>query len=549
MEEASPMTLDPSPVHEMRFNILVEFAYRHLDFQLAEVQSILELHGICLGSDECRVATLVNDEIFEKGLALSNSKALFKDGSLSKRPFMILSLPFESKHLPGNAQAAGLDIGSIIMSRCVLVRSVIELWGMAETTQDCANKTKEYIQSTVGKHLFQRSSTLDKSWKLTIQSLGSKASRDDQSVMRNAFSFLNFKGPVVMEDPTNEFIIIQEVELDANGGPLYPKHDHLKRPILENVDRPPLATYFGRIIGADGRRRKGRGGFEDFCLKKRPYIGPTSMDAELSFVMTNLGLVSQSDAVLDPFVGTGSILLSCAYRGAYCVGTDIDFRVLRGKGTDQKIWSNFRQFQLPRPEIIRSDNAIYSRHFRRHKPLYDAILTDPPYGIRAGARRSGSRKSDVCPVKEGERHDHIAQTKPYSVSDVMADLLDMAARTLRMNGRLVYVIPSFAEFDPNSDLPQHECLQMLHWCYQPLGTELGRRIVVMKKILEYDFSMRHEYLKATWKVTGAADKVASIRERLIEAAKQKPNYDERLLHRKHKRQQHKEEKRRTKKTV
>jgi tRNA (guanine10-N2)-methyltransferase len=243
--------------------------------------------------------------------------------------------------------------------------------------------------------------------------------------------------------------------------------------------------------------------------------------------------------VLDPFVGTGSILLSCACRGAYCVGTDIDIRVLRGKGIDQNIWANFQQFGLPRPEIIRSDNAIYHRHFREHSPLYDAILTDPPYGIRAGARMSGSRLDNPRPVKAEERHDHIAQTKPYSVSNVMSDLLDVAARTLRMGGRLVYVIPSFSDFDPATDLPQHECLALVHWCYQPLSSKLGRRIVVMKKSLDYDPDRRDDYTKNVWKDPDASAKVANIREKINQEAKKRPDYGERLAYRKQKRQQQK----------
>jgi tRNA (guanine10-N2)-methyltransferase len=533
----------------MRYHVLVEFAYRHLDFQLAELESVLEMNGILLGSNDCRVAALVNETRFAQELALSNQRAPSKNGATARRPFMILSLPFESKFVPGNNDVDGSDIGSIIMSRCVLVRSVCELWGMAETTQKCADNTRVFIQSASGKRLYEKQSTLDKTWKFSIQSLGSKASLDEQKVMRAAFNFLDFKGPVLMNEPNNEFILIQEVELDANGGTMYPKQDHLKRPILENLDRPPLATYFGRTIGVDGRKKKGRGGFEEFNLKKRPYIGPTSMDAELSFVMTNLGKIRNCDVVLDPFVGTGSILLSCAYRGAYCMGTDIDIRVLRGKGANQTIWSNFEQFHLPRPDIVRSDNALYPRHFREHTPVYDAILTDPPYGIRAGARKSGSRNSNPRPVKDEERHDHIAQTKPYCVSDVMVDLLDMAARTLRIGGRLVYIIPSFSEFDPLSDLPQHECLKLIHWCYQPLSSELGRRIVVMKKISEYDPSKREQYMQSVWKIPGAADKVANIRDKLLEAAKLKPRYDERLNKRKEKRQQRKDEKKRSKKVA
>ena len=115
-------------------------------------------------------------------------------------------------------------------------------------------------------------------------------------------------------------------------------------------------------------------------------------------------------------------------------------------------------------------------------PLYDAICCDPLYGIRAGARQTGARsKTSIHPLTEEERKDHILQTKPHAVSDVMADLLDMAAQMLVLHGRLVYIIPSYTDFDPESDFPRHPCWQTLYISYEPLSMESGRRLVVMEK--------------------------------------------------------------------
>merc|ERR1711976_690263 len=111
-----------------------------------------------------------------------------------------------------------------------------------------------------------------------------------------------------------------------------------------------------------------------------------------------------------------------------------------------------------------------------------------------------------------------------------------AARTLVINGRLVYIIPSMTDFDVQSDLPQHECLKLVHICYQPLQLELGRRMVTMEKIKEYKDEDRDKYLSKVW-VNGpeAGEKCAKIRERLLEAAKLKPDYEIKAAERKKRR--------------
>ncbi|KAI2488815.1 hypothetical protein MHU86_25869 [Fragilaria crotonensis] len=523
-------------LHHDRYRILVEFAVKHMDFQQAELASVLDMVGIQLDSDVCRILPLPN---------ASEER---------RRPFLILSFSKGFKNsqcfvgdVEEKAEPPQKALATIIMSRCTLVRSVVELWGSGSTMDACVNETRQWIDSPLGKNIFGRNASKTKTWKTTVHTLGTRYTREEQDVMRNKFMFLNFLGPVQLESPDNEYIFIREVELTEKGSAIFPRHDCHSKLIPENDARPPLAVYFGRVL--ETRSLKGRGGVEQYSLTKRTYLGPTSMDAELSFVMTNLAQVQQSSFVIDPFVGTGSILLSCAIRGAYCVGTDIDLRVLRGRSSDENVRSNFRQYGLPPPELVRSDNSLYSRHYRRSTiPIYDAIVTDPPYGIRAGARKTGSRLDEPKPILEEHRHDHIAQTKPYAVSDVMADLLDMAARTLVLGGRLVYVIPSFStDFSLEHDLPQHDCLVLVHSCYQPFTCELGRRIVTMKKVAEYDEDRREEYYASIWKNgPESAEKCANIRDKILEAAKKKPNYEEKAAIRKGKRKLHRSAKKQAK---
>ena len=112
-------------------------------------------------------------------------------------------------------------------------------------------------------------------------------------------------------------------------------------------------VYLGRFI-ANGQRTVAN----DYDLKKRKYLGPTSTCAELSFLMSNQILSQRGKIVWDCFAGTGSLLIAATVHGATCVGTDIDVRVLKGikKGKKaESVRSNFEQYKLAFPELIRAD--------------------------------------------------------------------------------------------------------------------------------------------------------------------------------------------------
>jgi tRNA (guanine10-N2)-methyltransferase len=121
-------------------------------------------------------------------------------------------------------------------------------------------------------------------------------------------------------------------------------------------------------------------------------------------------------AVWDPFCGTGSLTVAAAALGAgagagagttagagagcgtgegkpvcaVALGSEIDPRVLRGK-LGRNAVDNCAQYALPRPEQVRMDAAAPAfRAPRRGLGLFDAIVTDPPYGVRAGAKRPGA---------------------------------------------------------------------------------------------------------------------------------------------------------------
>lgn len=233
-------------------------------------------------------------------------------------------------------------------------------------------------------------------------------------------------------------------------------------------------------------------------LKNRSFLGPTSTDAELSLVMVNLGLICAGRLIWDPFVGSGSLLIASTHHGAICFGSDIDMQIISGK-EGKSMRDNFEQYHLPFPELFcvdasaRGASALSAFHLELDprtgafvspsQAFFHAIVTDPPYGIRAGARKSGTtgRSADAAETS------HPMLLK-YSGVEVMRDLLELAARVLVCGGRLVYLLPVDKNYVKNKhQLPSHPCLNLIadSGLEQKLDRSWSRRLITMEKRVEY----------------------------------------------------------------
>lgn len=120
------------------------------------------------------------------------------------------------------------------------------------------------------------------------------------------------------------------------------------------------------------------------------------MDAELSLITANLAHASPGKIVYDPFVGTGSFLISCAHFGALTMGSDIDGRTIRGTKKGKSIKANFEQYGLTSQYMDCFVGDLTHSPFREtgsssKDQILDAIVCDPPYGVREGLKVLGSR--------------------------------------------------------------------------------------------------------------------------------------------------------------
>jgi tRNA (guanine10-N2)-methyltransferase len=263
-----------------------------------------------------------------------------------------------------------------------------------------------------------------------------------------------------------------------------------------SVDYNPLKQiqfiYFGKFIGNGCKEI-----VNQYSLKTRNFIGVTSMDPWLSLLMANMAKTQPGDLIFDPFVGTGSMLYAAAHFGGYVMGSDIDGRQFRGSGIpsrakhqwkqderNQSLESNLSQYGLGGRmiDVWVSDLTSHSLRFSKDGDGWiDGIITDPPYGIRAGARKVKALRSLPFTPTNLNRY---PETETYTNDSVLCDLLDFSAMFLKRGGRVVYWLPTLANVFSPTDIPNHPSLVMKHHSTQSLNG-WDRIMITMEKIGPY----------------------------------------------------------------
>ncbi|VDK51794.1 unnamed protein product [Gongylonema pulchrum] len=104
--------------------------------------------------------------------------------------------------------------------------------------------------------------------------------------------------------------------------------------VIEEFDSVSLQKlYFGKLVGCGQWKLKNH-----YSLPSRCYIGNTTMDPELSFLQANIAQADNGRLVLDPFCGTGGILLAAAHFGAAVLGSEISYHIARAKGKHSNLF-------------------------------------------------------------------------------------------------------------------------------------------------------------------------------------------------------------------
>ncbi|MEM4714396.1 MAG: DNA methyltransferase [Candidatus Nanoarchaeia archaeon] len=113
------------------------------------------------------------------------------------------------------------------------------------------------------------------------------------------------------------------------------------------------------------------GRFKNREPSKKPAFHPTSLKPKLALLLVNLTNVKPNEILLDPFCGTGSILIEAGLIKSKPIGVDIDSKMIEGARL------NLNFYKVKGKLII--ENALNLPKLFRANSI-DAIATDPPYG-------------------------------------------------------------------------------------------------------------------------------------------------------------------------
>ena len=118
----------------------------------------------------------------------------------------------------------------------------------------------------------------------------------------------------------------------------------------------------------------------------RPFFSPISLGPKLARAMVNLSGVPAGSSVLDPFCGTGGILIEAGSMGLRVLGSDVDSRMVEG------CQKNLEHYGIT-GEVFKADIGEVAPLLGER--AVDAIVTDLPYG-----RASGTGGENVAGIYE-----------------------------------------------------------------------------------------------------------------------------------------------------
>ncbi len=222
------------------------------------------------------------------------------------------------------------------VSEDVLVKRLSLAWSISQHIFSC--ETDELVNELHGLAL------PGKSFRVRVVRLGDiHDSGTSMGITRKAGEILSARHAVDLDNPDVELRVLMSKRLHA-----------------------------GILLGETDRQ-----GLESRKADNRPFRHPISLHPKLARAMGNLTGINAGETLLDPFCGTGGILLEAGLMGCKVLGGDMDARMVSGT------IMNLEHYGVANHDIRQIDISAWPEQGAG----VDAIATDPPYGRSASTAK------------------------------------------------------------------------------------------------------------------------------------------------------------------
>ena len=142
--------------------------------------------------------------------------------------------------------------------------------------------------------------------------------------------------------------------------------------------------------------------YEERKVQNRPFFSPISLHPKLARALVNISSIKEGEILLDPFCGTGGLLIEAGLIGAKIIGSDIEEKMINGckKTLDFYKINNYKLFCSDIGEV----NKFISK--------VDAIVTDLPYGKSTTTK---GEKMDLLYERAFESMSKLLKDKRFAV--------------------------------------------------------------------------------------------------------------------------------------
>ena len=365
-------------------------------------------------------------------------------------------------------------------------RGVFEVWGEGDTIEACAARAAAVSSA----HIRAR---IQGAWRVESVVLGARRSHHPGSLGARMAAFGTVLDaiedrPVDLSAPAHRLWLVEDRQRLKDGQPIPEPPPRYMLLLQLTGDGPSVQPLLSRLD-----------------LRRRAFLSTSTLPADRALLLCNLALAGARGArpaLLDPYCGSGGVLLAAAALGAQTVGSDLDWRLVSdnrvpicipatpdrpGRGVEPvRMRDNFDEAGLTQPKAlltldVGAPEAAECLRGANGDEGYDALVCDPPYGRRE--------------FQHGEEAWDGALTfkvNQEALGGTLRTLLRLARATLRPGGRLVFLVPVRSPRDPSKPsrdtlraMLQHEgdrCgLRLVHLGVEPLHRGLHRATVVMAR--------------------------------------------------------------------